>query len=207
MTIKRRYLPPMLLAVAAAASIAAAPTALADPPSCTYLSGSSTMCRTRAMCRSTTRHPRYSTPRSSRSRRQPDHPAPRRMSPPPGRTPLAQRAPGNGRAQSSTVRRLTASRPSPAVERRLTARMSRRVSKMAHPTVARYGSLSACGVATGKRTATAVGPPDGSSTQGAAGRFRPIDHALEAEPLAQSLRRRFRRRSRRGAPSRRRAPL
>lgn len=46
MTIKQRYLPPMLLAVAAAASIAAAPTALADPPSCTYLSASSTMCQT-----------------------------------------------------------------------------------------------------------------------------------------------------------------
>ena len=35
MTIKRRYLPPMLLAVAAAASIATAPAALAEQ-SCTY---------------------------------------------------------------------------------------------------------------------------------------------------------------------------
>ena len=46
MTIKRRCLPPMLLAVAAAASIAAAPTALADPPTCTYLSDSTTQCQT-----------------------------------------------------------------------------------------------------------------------------------------------------------------
>jgi hypothetical protein len=45
MTIKRRYLPPMLLAVAAAASIATAPTALAEQ-SCTYLSANSTVCQT-----------------------------------------------------------------------------------------------------------------------------------------------------------------
>jgi hypothetical protein len=44
MTIKRRYLPPMLLAVAAAASIAAAPSALAEQ-SCTYLSANSTVCQ------------------------------------------------------------------------------------------------------------------------------------------------------------------
>jgi hypothetical protein len=46
MTITRRYLPRMLLAVAAAASIAAPPTALAAAPSCTYLSANSTMCQT-----------------------------------------------------------------------------------------------------------------------------------------------------------------
>jgi hypothetical protein len=34
MTIKRRYIPALLLAVAAAASIAAAPTALAEEPTC-----------------------------------------------------------------------------------------------------------------------------------------------------------------------------
>ncbi|HEY6646867.1 MAG TPA: hypothetical protein VI217_07250 [Mycobacterium sp.] len=45
MTIKRRYLPPMLLAVAAAASIAAAPTALAEQ-TCTYLSADSSVCQT-----------------------------------------------------------------------------------------------------------------------------------------------------------------
>jgi hypothetical protein len=45
MTIKRRYLPPMLLAVAAAASIATAPTALAEQ-SCTYVSANSTVCQT-----------------------------------------------------------------------------------------------------------------------------------------------------------------
>jgi hypothetical protein len=45
MTIKRRYLPPMLLAVAAAASIATAPTALAEQ-SCTYLGANSTVCQT-----------------------------------------------------------------------------------------------------------------------------------------------------------------
>ena len=45
MTIKRRYLPPMLLAVAAAASIATAPAALAEQ-SCTYLSGNSTVGQT-----------------------------------------------------------------------------------------------------------------------------------------------------------------
>jgi hypothetical protein len=45
MTIKRRYLPPMLLAVAAAASIATAPAALAEQ-SCTYLSANSTVCQT-----------------------------------------------------------------------------------------------------------------------------------------------------------------
>jgi hypothetical protein len=44
MTIKRRYLPPMLLAVAAAASIAAAPSALAEQ-SCNYLSANSTVCQ------------------------------------------------------------------------------------------------------------------------------------------------------------------
>ena len=45
MTIKRRCLPPMLLAVAAAASIATAPAALAEQ-SCTYLSANSTVCQT-----------------------------------------------------------------------------------------------------------------------------------------------------------------
>jgi hypothetical protein len=45
MTIKRRYLPPMLLAVAAAASIATAPAALAEQ-SCTYLGANSTVCQT-----------------------------------------------------------------------------------------------------------------------------------------------------------------
>ena len=45
MTIKRRYLPLMLLAVAAAASIATAPAALAEQ-SCTYLSANSTVCQT-----------------------------------------------------------------------------------------------------------------------------------------------------------------
>ena len=44
MTIKRRYLTPTLLAVAAAASIAAAPSALAEQ-SCTYLSSNSTVCQ------------------------------------------------------------------------------------------------------------------------------------------------------------------
>ncbi|HEX9496814.1 MAG TPA: hypothetical protein VF926_00115 [Mycobacterium sp.] len=45
MTIQRRYLPPMLLAVAAAASIATAPTALAEQ-SCTYPSANSSVCQT-----------------------------------------------------------------------------------------------------------------------------------------------------------------
>ena len=45
MTIKRRCLPPMLLAVAAAASIAAAPSALADQ-SCSYPSANSSVCQT-----------------------------------------------------------------------------------------------------------------------------------------------------------------
>ena len=45
MTIKRRYLPPMLLAVAAAASIATAPAALAAQ-SCTYISANSSVCQT-----------------------------------------------------------------------------------------------------------------------------------------------------------------
>ena len=45
MTINRRYLPPMLLAAAAAASIATAPAALAEQ-SCTYLSADSTICQT-----------------------------------------------------------------------------------------------------------------------------------------------------------------
>jgi hypothetical protein len=45
MTIQRRYLPPMLLAVAAAASIATAPAALAEQ-SCTYTSANSTVCQT-----------------------------------------------------------------------------------------------------------------------------------------------------------------
>jgi hypothetical protein len=44
MTIKRRYLTPTLLAVAAAASIAAAPSALAEQ-SCNYLSANSTVCQ------------------------------------------------------------------------------------------------------------------------------------------------------------------
>ena len=44
MTTKRRYLAPTLLAVAAAASIAAAPTALAEQ-SCTYPSANSTVCQ------------------------------------------------------------------------------------------------------------------------------------------------------------------
>ena len=45
MTIKRRFLPPMLFAVAAAASIATAPAALAAQ-SCTYTSANSTVCQT-----------------------------------------------------------------------------------------------------------------------------------------------------------------
>jgi hypothetical protein len=45
MTINRRYLPPILLAVAAAASIASAPAALAEQ-SCTYPSANSTVCQT-----------------------------------------------------------------------------------------------------------------------------------------------------------------
>ena len=45
MTTKRRYLPPMLLAVAAAASIATAPAALAEQ-SCTYTGANSTLCET-----------------------------------------------------------------------------------------------------------------------------------------------------------------
>jgi hypothetical protein len=45
MTIKRGYLPPILLAVALAASIAVAPTALAEQ-SCTNLGANSTMCQT-----------------------------------------------------------------------------------------------------------------------------------------------------------------
>ncbi len=45
MTIKRRYLPPTLLAMAAAASIATAPAALAEQ-SCTYTSANSTVCQT-----------------------------------------------------------------------------------------------------------------------------------------------------------------
>jgi len=45
MTIQRRYLPPMLLAAAAAASIATAPAALAEQ-SCTYLSANSSVCQT-----------------------------------------------------------------------------------------------------------------------------------------------------------------
>ena len=44
MTIKRRYLAPTLLAVAAAASIVAAPTALAAQ-SCTYTSANSSVCQ------------------------------------------------------------------------------------------------------------------------------------------------------------------
>jgi hypothetical protein len=44
MIIKRRYLTPTLLAVAAAASIAAAPSALAEQ-SCTYPSANSTVCQ------------------------------------------------------------------------------------------------------------------------------------------------------------------
>ena len=63
MTIKRRYLPPMLLAVAAAASIATAPAALAEQ-SCTYLSANSTVCQTPGNVQSSTRRPRWSTPRS-----------------------------------------------------------------------------------------------------------------------------------------------
>ena len=45
MTIKRGYLPPILLAVALAASIAVAPTALAEQ-SCTNVGANSTMCQT-----------------------------------------------------------------------------------------------------------------------------------------------------------------
>jgi hypothetical protein len=45
MTIQRRYLPPMLLAVAAAASIASAPAAPAAQ-SCTYPSANSSLCQT-----------------------------------------------------------------------------------------------------------------------------------------------------------------
>ena len=44
MTIKRRHLPPMLLAAATAASIATAPAALAEQ-SCTYPSSNSTVCQ------------------------------------------------------------------------------------------------------------------------------------------------------------------
>ena len=43
MRINRRYLPPMLLAAAAVASIATAPAALADQ-SCGYSSANSTVC-------------------------------------------------------------------------------------------------------------------------------------------------------------------
>jgi hypothetical protein len=45
MTIQRRYLPPMLLAVAGALSIATAPSALAEQ-SCTYVGANSTVCQT-----------------------------------------------------------------------------------------------------------------------------------------------------------------
>jgi hypothetical protein len=45
MTIKRRYLAPTLLAVAAAASVVAAPSALAEQ-SCTYVSANSSVCQT-----------------------------------------------------------------------------------------------------------------------------------------------------------------
>jgi hypothetical protein len=44
MTIKRRYLAPTLSAAVAAASIVAAPSALAEQ-SCTYLSSNSTVCQ------------------------------------------------------------------------------------------------------------------------------------------------------------------
>jgi hypothetical protein len=44
MTIKRRYLAPTLLALAAATSIAAAPSALAAQ-SCTYVGANSTVCQ------------------------------------------------------------------------------------------------------------------------------------------------------------------
>ena len=63
MTIKRRYLPPMLLAVAATASIATAPAALAEQ-SCTYPSANSTVCQTPGNAQIVTRRPRCSTPRS-----------------------------------------------------------------------------------------------------------------------------------------------
>jgi hypothetical protein len=46
MTIKRRHLAPTLLAVAAAASIVSAPSALAEQ-SCTSLSANSTVCQSR----------------------------------------------------------------------------------------------------------------------------------------------------------------
>jgi hypothetical protein len=50
MTITRRFLAPVLLAAAAAGSIALAPSALAAntgrPPNCTTLSSSSTQCQT-----------------------------------------------------------------------------------------------------------------------------------------------------------------
>ena len=45
MTIKRRHLAPTLLAVAAAASVVAAPSALAEQ-SCTYVSANSSVCQT-----------------------------------------------------------------------------------------------------------------------------------------------------------------
>ena len=45
MRVKRRYLPPMLLAAAAAASVAIAPAALAEQ-SCTYPSANSSVCQT-----------------------------------------------------------------------------------------------------------------------------------------------------------------
>ena len=44
MPIQRRYLPPMLLAVTVASSIATAPTALAGQ-SCTYVGANSTVCQ------------------------------------------------------------------------------------------------------------------------------------------------------------------
>ena len=66
MTIKRRYLPPMLLAVAAAASIATAPSALAAQ-SCTYPSANSTVCQSPGNAQIVSSPPPVITPRSSPS--------------------------------------------------------------------------------------------------------------------------------------------
>ena len=66
MTIQRRYLPPMLSAAAAAASIASAPAALAEQ-SCTYLSANSSVCQTPGNVQIVNSRPPCSTPRSFRS--------------------------------------------------------------------------------------------------------------------------------------------
>ena len=82
-----------------------------------------------------------------------------------------------------TVRRLTASRPSPAVERRLTTRMVS-ASVQCHTSngalrfavgvwCRNWQANRDCGRAAGRALQLKV----------SAARFRPIDHALEAEPL------------------------